>query len=42
MLIPTIWRSDYKVLEKITEANASISTRKTFVVEAGKAGVQEA
>lgn len=38
---PTIWRSDYKVLEKITEANASISTRKTFVVEAGKAGVQE-
>ena len=39
---PTLWRSDYKVLPKITEAGAPISIRKTYVVEAGKPGVQEA
>jgi alkaline phosphatase D len=38
---PTLWRSDYKVLQKITEAGAPISTRKTYVVETGKPGVQE-
>ncbi|HCI88490.1 MAG TPA: alkaline phosphatase, partial [Gammaproteobacteria bacterium] len=33
---------DYKVVPGVTTANAPISTRKTFVVEAGNPGVQEA
>jgi alkaline phosphatase D len=39
---PSLWRSDYKVLPLITEPGAAISTRKTFVTEAGRPGVQEA
>lgn len=37
-----LWRSDYKVLEKVTEAGFPISTRASFVVEAGSAGAVEA
>lgn len=41
-LTPSLWRSDYKVVPSVTTSNAPISTRKTFVVEAGNPGVQEA
>lgn len=40
-LTPDLWTTDYKVLPMVTEAGANISTRKTYVVEAGKPGVQE-
>lgn len=39
---PTHWRSDFKVLERVTEPGATISIRKTFITEAGRPGVQEA
>ncbi len=38
---PSLWRSDFKVLPRITEPDAPISIRKTFVTEAGIPGVQE-
>ena len=42
LLTPELWRSDYKVLPRVTEAGAEISIRKTYVTEAGNPGVQEA
>jgi alkaline phosphatase D len=41
-LTPDLWRSDYKVLPRVTTAGADISIRKSFVTEAGRPGVQEA
>ncbi len=41
-LTPTEWLSEYKVLDKVTEAGAPINTRKRFVVESGRPGVQDA
>ncbi len=41
-LTPELWRSDYKVMPYVTQADAPLSIRKTFVTEAGNPGVQEA
>lgn len=41
-LTPETWLSEYKVVDKVTEAGAPISVRKRFAVEAGRPGVQEA
>jgi alkaline phosphatase D len=34
------WRSDYQIVEKVTEPGAPATTRASFVIEAGKAGAQ--
>ena len=39
---PELWRSDYRVVEYVTRRGAPISTRASFVVEAGKRGVERA
>jgi len=36
------WQSDYRVVGKVTERGAPISTRASFVIENGKPGVQPA
>jgi phosphodiesterase/alkaline phosphatase D-like protein len=36
------WRSDYLVVDKVTKPGGSVSVRRSFVVEAGKAGLQDA
>jgi alkaline phosphatase D len=36
------WRSDYQIVEKVTELGAPVTTRASFVVEAGKPGAQSA
>lgn len=41
-LTPQLWQSEYKVLPGVTSGNEPISVRKTYVVEAGNPGVQEA
>ena len=41
-LTPEQWRSDYKVLPRVTEAGAPISIRASYITEAGRPGVQEA
>jgi len=41
-LTPELWRSEFKVLPFVTTPGAGISVRKTFIIEAGKPGVQEA
>jgi alkaline phosphatase D len=35
---PRVWRSDYQVLEQVTQPGAVAMTKATFVVEAGKPG----
>jgi alkaline phosphatase D len=37
-----LWQSDYKILDKVTEAGHPIRTRASFVVEAGSPGALEA
>ncbi|MEX2470137.1 MAG: alkaline phosphatase D family protein [Pseudohongiellaceae bacterium] len=39
---PTHWRTDFKVLDRVTESGAPIRIRKSYVSEAGRPGVQEA
>jgi alkaline phosphatase D len=39
---PDEWRSDFRVVEDVTKLGAPIKTRASFVVEAGKAGAQQA
>jgi len=39
---PTSWRSDYQVMDQVTKPGGQISTRASFVVEAGKPGAQPA
>ena len=39
---PGLWRTDYLVVDRVTEAGGSTSVRASFVVEAGRAGVQDA
>ena len=41
-LTPEQWRSDYKVLPRAIEADATISIRASYRTEAGRPGVQEA
>ncbi len=41
-LTPQQWKSDYRVIEKVTVADSPVSTRATFVVESGKPGAQRA
>lgn len=35
---PNEWRSDFRVLDRVSDPNAAVHTRATYVVEAGKAG----
>ncbi len=39
---PKEWRTDYRIVPYVTRRGADISTRASFVIEAGKAGVQKA
>jgi alkaline phosphatase D len=39
---PKQWRSDYRVVDYVTKPGSGIKTRASFVVEAGRAGVQKA
>ncbi len=39
-LTPTSWTSDYKVVEKVTERDAPIKTRASYVVESGIPGAK--
>lgn len=39
---PKQWRTDYRTVEYVDRPGAPLQTRKTFVVEDGKAGAQEA
>lgn len=39
---PGLWQADYRVVEYVSRPGASISTRASFVVEEGKAGVERA
>jgi alkaline phosphatase D len=39
---PAAWRSDYVVVEDVTKPGAPAINKASFVVEAGKAGVQSA
>ena len=41
-ITPNLWRSDFRTVAKITEPGASITTRASFVVEAGEAGAKQA
>ena len=40
-LYPEQWRSDYKVLPRVTEADAPTSIRASYITEAGRPSVQE-
>jgi alkaline phosphatase D len=39
---PKDWKSDYVIVEDVTKPGGSISTKASFVVEAGKPGIQKA
>jgi alkaline phosphatase D len=39
---PDAWRSEFRVVESVTEPGAPIKTRATFAIEAGKPGAVEA
>jgi alkaline phosphatase D len=39
---PEQWRSDYRVVEYVSKPGSGIKTRASFIVEAGRAGVQKA
>jgi alkaline phosphatase D len=39
-LTPSSWTADYKVVESITEPDAAIKTRVSYVIEAGEPGAQ--
>lgn len=41
-LTPQQWRTDYKILDRVTVAGEPLRTRASYVVEAGRPGVQEA
>ncbi|RUL86287.1 alkaline phosphatase D family protein [Tautonia sociabilis] len=41
-LSPTEWRTDYRVVEQVTTPGAPAVTKASFVVEAGKAGMEPA
>jgi alkaline phosphatase D len=37
---PESWATDFKVVDRVTEKGAALSTRARFVVEAGEAGAK--
>jgi alkaline phosphatase D len=39
---PKLWKSDYQAVEYVTRPGAPLETRKSFVIEAGQAGVKPA
>ncbi|TDU70880.1 alkaline phosphatase D [Prosthecobacter fusiformis] len=39
---PELWKSDYQAIEYVSRPGAPLHTRASFVVESGKAGLQEA
>lgn len=39
---PRLWQADYRVLDKVSSREGNVSTRASFVVEAGKPGVSNA
>ncbi len=41
-ITPRVWRSDYHVVEQVTQPRPIATTKASFVVEAGKAGVVRA
>ena len=41
-ITPTTWKSDFQVVEDVTQPGAPLVTRARFVTEAGKPGVQNA
>jgi alkaline phosphatase D len=41
-ITPKVWRTDYRVLDQVTQPGAIAMTRASFVVEAGKAGTSGA
>jgi alkaline phosphatase D len=38
---PDEWRSDYRIAEKVTSPGADVSSKASFVVEAGKPGARK-
>jgi alkaline phosphatase D len=42
VVTPQRWQTDFRVLEKVSEPGMPISTRRSFVVEAGRPGVIDA
>ena len=42
IITPERWQADFQVLDKVSVPDGRISTRKSFVVENGKAGLAEA
>lgn len=41
VLTPHMWTADFKILPRVTVAGEPISTRASFVIEAGRPGVQQ-
>ena len=41
VVTPQRWQADYQVLDKVSTKDGTMSTRKSFVVENGKAGLLE-
>jgi alkaline phosphatase D len=41
-LTPTLWRSDFQVLQRVSRPNEPIATRASFVIEAGTRGAKPA
>ena len=39
---PTEWRSDFQVLQRVSQPNEPIATRASFVIEAGTRGAKPA
>ena len=37
---PDSWRSDYQIVEKVTEPGAAVKTRASFTIESGRPGAQ--
>jgi alkaline phosphatase D len=42
VVTPKTWQADYRVVEKVSVPGAAIATRKSFVVEAGRPGLNDA
>ena len=37
---PKLWTADFRVVERVTTEGAPVVTRKSFVVEAGRSGLE--
>jgi alkaline phosphatase D len=42
VVTPKTWHADYRVVEKVSVPGAAVSTRKSFAVEAGRPGLNDA